>query len=115
MGARGKLNQLRSSGDITQTMETTIIRNLVAYFETVSTYLQTHLPFHDEHLRNVQWLHPDNLPDTDYYTISSCALRWVQNDLFAFQLALDHRIFTKQCALLVLHRLFVGILGTSNQ
>ena len=47
MGARGKLNQLRSSGDIAQTMETTIIRNLVAYFETVSTYLQTHLQFHD--------------------------------------------------------------------
>ena len=80
MGARGKLNQLRSSGDITQTMETTIIRNLVAYFETVSTYLQTHLPFHDEYLRNVQWLHPDHIPETYYEIISSCALRWVQND-----------------------------------
>ena len=92
MGARGKLNQLRSSGDITQTMETTIIRNLVAYFETVSTYLQTHLPFHDEHLRNVQWLHPDNFPDADYDAISSCALRWVQTNQFAFQLALDDNI-----------------------
>ncbi|MEM6390241.1 MAG: galactokinase family protein, partial [Pseudomonadota bacterium] len=35
------------------------------------------LPFHDEHLRNVQWLHPDNFPDADYDAISSCALRWV--------------------------------------
>lgn len=77
MAARGLLGKLKSAEDITVIEEAEFYRNIVAYYESVSRYLSTHLPLDDDFLRIVMWIDPRLFPQSNYEAIEGCALRFI--------------------------------------